>query len=585
MGKITKKTNFTALICAALVLAVVFTSGYGCLTYSIDFGFDQPTTNIQMEFDEFTKQLLPSGERAVTWTRYYECPTQKEVDETLEFKESFAAYFSRDLLTGDQQVVYDMIIYNLDSFLDSVEVFYYDEPLTASDGDHIGVALTLMNASLTDEDDVKVYISLLKDIPGYFDHLMEYEREKANQGIFMLDSNLEAVQEELINFARFVENNKGYTYHPLSLLFALELDGIEDLTDGEKGGYFELANNIVNDEVLPAYENLSGELGELKGSREYADGSLADMPKGREYIANVLRYMGITDSPDDMIKNLQNLFVKTLGEYFDYDSYPGGSNPAFDSESGQDALDYLQKYAAGDFPPLPDGVTCTVEAVDPSLEDSARPAMYYIPKLDNITDNKIVVNEKYIRADKTYFFSIFAHEGYPGHMLHFTTIFSQEMNTLRKLWGYLANIEGWATYAELYAYKYFPGDRGDNHNAMLKYTLDLTVGTLMEMGINYEGWGERDTKEFLESIYDRKFTASEITEIRDGIISNPFATAPYGLGYQQLTELRGEFPHMTDLEFHTAYMKTGSVPFPLMRDYLAKKSGGLGLGIASFRAA
>lgn len=55
--------------------------------------------------------------------------------------------------------------------------------------------------------DVEDYIKLLNLVPDYFKDIMEYEKYKADKGLFMSDSNVELVVKQCSAFIKNTENN------------------------------------------------------------------------------------------------------------------------------------------------------------------------------------------------------------------------------------------------------------------------------------------------------------------------------------------------------------------------------------------
>ena len=70
---------------------------------------------------------------------------------------------------------------------------YFSEPLSPSSGAPSELPILLAEYRLDNVNDIELYLSILTQIPDYFDGLIVYEREKAAAGLFMSDSTVSKV--------------------------------------------------------------------------------------------------------------------------------------------------------------------------------------------------------------------------------------------------------------------------------------------------------------------------------------------------------------------------------------------------------
>lgn len=79
----------------------------------------------------------------------------------------------------------------LESYIDALRGTaaypYFSDPLSPSSGAPAELPILLAEYRLDTAEDVELYLSILTQIPDYFDGLMAYEREKAAAGLFMSD--------------------------------------------------------------------------------------------------------------------------------------------------------------------------------------------------------------------------------------------------------------------------------------------------------------------------------------------------------------------------------------------------------------
>ncbi|MEI2991389.1 MAG: DUF885 family protein [Blautia faecicola] len=61
-------------------------------------------------------------------------------------------------------------------------------------------------------------------------------------------------------------------------------------------------------------------------------------------------------------------------------------------------------------------------------------------------------------------------------------------------------MEGWATYAESFAYRYYQPDSTDGQFAWLNRSLNLCIMSLLDTGIHYNGWNQARCATFLSQL-------------------------------------------------------------------------------------
>ena len=439
---------------------------------------------------------------------------------------------------------------------------YFSDPLSPSSGAVSELPILLAEYRLDTVEDVEQYLSILTQLPDYFEGLILYEREKAAAGLFMSDTAADKVirQCSALMDRQQLENNT----HFLEITFANRLEALVErgqLTEEASLSYQVNNNRLLTTVVAPAYDRVADELTLLKGSGKDTCG-LANYAGGREYYKALLRLQTGSSRDIDEIKRLLyydlsanytalvNLLQNddSLREKFTLE-------PAYLPDmSPQEILDYLETAMAQDYPLISQDedtalIDCTVKYVDDSLEPYSAPAFYMTPPIDNVLNNTIYINAL-DTSDDLSLFTTLAHEGYPGHL--YQTVYSQRFQELsgttpfRSILYYGGYVEGWAIYAELSSYDYAIQLAGSEHPEAASYYLacrldrqiQLCLYSLLDIAIHYDGATLEDVQEILAA-----FGAMDIDIVRAiyaYIAEEPCNYPKYYLGYLEIIELKKE---------------------------------------------
>lgn len=437
---------------------------------------------------------------------------------------------------------------------------YFSEPLSPSSGAQSELPILLAEYRFDTVEDVEMYLSILTQIPDYFDGLIVYEQEKAAAGLFMSDSTARKVIRQCTSLLdrSQLENNT----HFLEITFTKRLQSLVDqgiLTEDASLSYQYDNNRLLTTVVAPAYDRLADELTLLMGSGKDICG-LAHREGGRDYYEALLRLQ--TGSYRDIVEIKQLLYddltsnYNTLQHLLDSDASLQNkliSDQALLPEmTPEEILSYLETSIQPDYPSIPadegiDHINCTVKYVDDSLEPYTAPAFYMTPPIDNVLNNTIYINAL-DTSDDLSLFTTLAHEGYPGHL--YQTVYSQrfrsrlDITPLCSILYYGGYVEGWAMYAELSSYDYAIELAMEDHPEAAGYYLacrldrqiQLCLYSLLDIAIHHDGATLEDVCEILASLgSSNPETAAAIYEY---IAEEPCNYPKYYLGYLEITELK-----------------------------------------------
>lgn len=442
---------------------------------------------------------------------------------------------------------------------------YYDEPLTPSGGVTSQLPVLLAEYTFRNTRDIKDYLGLLSQMDTYFLGILDYEQKKADAGLFMSDEAC----------LKVIEGCEVFTEHPddnfLIDTFSNRLNAMDGLTDTQKNAYLKQHSKVLSDHVLPAYSQMIKGLTMLLG-RGHNNWGLCNFPEGKAYYEAVV---SADTGCDDSVEDLFSQIAKARREDLTFCQNLLEKNPKLASQSPKpDAalkeenamLSRLQKEILTDFP-APPQTEVEICHVDPALSEYLAPAFYITAPIDDISHNRIYINDAKNDTD-IYYFTTLAHEGYPGHLYQTICTSSYGAPEVLSLLNYPGYTEGWATYTEMQAF-YYAGLDPDlasllQHNQAATLSLYATA----DIGIHYFGWEkEKNAAFWREYGVDNTATVKRITDL---ILKEPGNYLKYYVGYLKFRQMREQLAlenkSFSVSAFHEAILRTGPSPFSVLEE-------------------
>ena len=442
---------------------------------------------------------------------------------------------------------------------------YYDEPLTPSGGVTSQLPVLLAEYTFRNTRDIKDYLGLLSQMDTYFSGILDYEQKKADAGLFMSDEAC----------LKVIEGCEVFTEHPddnfLIDTFSNRLNAMDGLTDTQKNAYLKQHSKVLSDHVIPAYSQMIKGLTMLLG-RGHNNWGLCNFPEGKAYYEAVV---SADTGCDDSVEDLFSQIAKARREDLTFCQNLLEKNPKLASQSPKpDAalkeenamLSRLQKEILTDFP-APPQTEVEICHVDPVLSEYLAPAFYITAPIDDISHNRIYINDAKNDTD-IYYFTTLAHEGYPGHLYQTICTSSYGAPEVLSLLNYPGYTEGWATYTEMQSF-YYAGLDPDlasllQHNQAATLSLYATA----DIGIHYFGW-EKEKNAAFWSEYGVDDTAT-VKRITDLILEEPGNYLKYYVGYLKFRQMREQLAlenkSFSVSAFHEAILRTGPSPFSVLEE-------------------
>ncbi len=539
------------------------------------------------EFDSYTRSLFVSQLSGSTLSLHYTLadPAAWDLDRQevslgsavaedpaalrsfLENSRSLLESFPYESLSRENQLTYDILHLFFDTELSAENKYILAEVLSPALGIQAQLPSLLAEYTLRSEKDVIDYLNLLRDIPSYFETIIDFEKEKADRGYFMSDATADRIIDQCSDFISSGDNNY------LNAVFSENLEQVPGLDETQKENSLRLHRDAVKHYVLPAYENLISALTSLKGSGTNENG-LYYLSGGRAYYTYLLKSScGIYDSVEELQTRLANQLLadyKEIRAILEEDPSLAASLLQENSQSGrtpEQILSSLQEQIKKDFPEISD-VAYEVKYIHEDLKEHLSPAFYLTPPIDTGSPNLIYLNpDSRLRGIELY--TTLAHEGFPGHLYQSQFFLSKDHPAVRHTLNMGGYVEGWATYIESYAYLYGSENQQLGRLHWLNRAMNLCLYSLLDIGIHYYGWTCEKAAKYLENfgVSDRA-VCREIFQI---IVEDPANYLKYYGGCLKFMDLKEEASRQEDfhpIDFHEKVLETGPCQFPILEKYV-----------------
>ena len=164
-------------------------------------------------------------------------------------------------LSASQQVAADTLRQYLVSVAEGASYPYQYDPLDPEDGIHNSLELSLCLFDIRTEKDIDTYFRLLQDLPAFFEQVLAYEQERADNGYLLSTAEFKQLIARLNTSARV--DNSQY----LIKAFDEKIDAL-DLEESTAADYKARNITMMTDCFFPAFQALSSGMRLLMPQRE-----------------------------------------------------------------------------------------------------------------------------------------------------------------------------------------------------------------------------------------------------------------------------------------------------------------------------
>lgn len=474
--------------------------------------------------------------------------------------------FDRDQLSADQQLIYDMILLEMELQKKTLGMEYYNEINSSLLGYQSNIPSVLAEFRFYTVQDAYDYTEMVMTAPKYFEDMVEYQRRRSEQGLFMSDVRLDETLEACRSFIAQPEDNM------LLATFTDRIAKLPDITEAQKAELEQKNKEAIQQGLIPAYQLLIDELEALRGTGKN-EGGICNLPNGKSYYESMVwdatgsdrSVQDIAVLLDQMLWNINRDIIKIMiRDETVFDRMQEGVIP---DSTPEEMIDYLREATANRFPAL-EHLEYQIKYVHPSMEENSSPAFFFLPPVDAAGENPIYINPKYADGQNGSLFPTMAHEGYPGHMYQSNYFAQQKPHAIRKLLDYNGYSEGWATYVEYLSYEMADAeDEAVLEMMRLNDLMGLVVGSRIDIGVNYQHWDKEDCVSFVENT---GLIPEAADFYYDMALQEPANYLSYCVGAMEFFILRQETEEamgdsFDEMAYHKAILDIGPAPFSFVR--------------------
>ncbi|MGN0244296.1 MAG: DUF885 domain-containing protein [Lachnospiraceae bacterium] len=530
-----------------------------CLSFLFPAGMRHYEQN---RFDQFTTQQYEDLTANETLSPSYFDTSNPKTEQLLVQARDNLLSFRRNRLTSVQQQTYDIYLDYLNTEIEDCNYILYQNYFTPNSGIHITLPTTLSEYSFSTETEIRNYLRLIQQTDSYFEQLLSIEKKKAENGLFMKKRTANFV---IIQCRTFTQPEQNYWITH----FNKKINSCSFLSEEKKQSYIEENKSQVLSHVIPAYENIIATLSKCKRISKHCP--LSTKPLGRQYYEHLARkYTGSSMPVKEMMTKIDNRISRLFIAISDTETEDPQAGTLFLTEelhigNPKETLAHLKKASEKDFPPIAQ-TDVQIFPVPKQLRDSNTLAYY------PVLQNRDKVPTIYINPDCAgeSLYSTLAHEGYPGHLYQEQYFQSQNPVPLLTLLDYEGYTEGWATYAELTAYDYYPfsgHSKSLTKLNRLQADLQLAIIARADIGINYQGWSQKRARRFFSQVGITD--EPTIRTLYQFLEEEPASYLKYCVGYLEVLRLRKKVKRALGdtyqpILFHQAFLASGPAPFAIV---------------------
>lgn len=484
-------------------------------------------------------------------------------------------------LSEEDQYLYHLLDRYMDLNMQSLCFPYYERPLSLSGGVHSQLPLLLSEYAFRTKEDIEQYLHILSQVPDYLQGILSYCSLQQKQGILLYEKHLQTISEQC--HTMFPEEQLEDNTHFLQVSFQQRLNALQEtkqLTQAEYDTYLTTHDQLLHTRIVPAYERLADGIARLQGTATLS--GLGSSENGTAYYELLLQdTTGSSRSVEEIRSMLYERYQQLYETYQSLLQEDAYTVPlSFSDMTPAQMLTQLYESSKEDFPSLEAlnsdaAQQVLLKKVDGILADMSAPAFYLTPPIDANQEHTIYINPN-AELEQLELYTTLAHEGFPGHL--YQTVYAQtalsnkQVPLLRHLLYYGGFTEGWAIYAELYAYNYAAKLISNQPTAALYHTLErarcnreiqLCICSLLDIYIHYDQVTLPQVKDLLQALGLNSAAAESVYET---ICDSPCNYPKYYVGYLEILNLKEQAKQLwgeaySEYRFHQWILESGGGDF------------------------
>ncbi len=492
---------------------------------------------------------------------------------------------NRDTLSVDDLISLKLLLFTLDNDLKMFEFKEYLNPILSESGFHTRI-LSRANRNYGSLDAFNSYLTLLKDIPRYFEENITLMKAGLEIGFTQPLDGLQNYQatydpyivdnpEESIFWQPFREKPSNVSNDEWEIILATARTYIDDYATAS---FIKLKSFFENEYYPNARPNLGA----------------SSVPNGKEYYEYKVKYYTTLDvSPEDVHsmglkevarikKEMQQIieevgFDGSMADFFEFLRTDSQFYPKTADELLKEAS-FIAKKIDGRLPSLfsklprqPYGVV----PVPDYLAANYTTGRYSSAPLNSDRGGEYWVNLTNLNSRTLYTLeALTLHEAMPGH--HLQNAYTAELETIpsfRRRMYINAFGEGWGLYAEYLGHEL--GLYEDPYSLFGRYTYEMwrACRLVIDTGIHYKGWTRDEAVAYLSE--NSALSIHEVNTEINRYITWPGQALAYKIGEMTIIRLREkaevELGNRFDVkEFHLVILSKGTVTMSILEEVIDK---------------
>ncbi len=496
----------------------------------------------------------------------------------------------KDRLSESDQISLDLHLFTLQEKVDHYKFESYLNPLLSDAGFHNDLIYQVK--PLTNQDQVKKYITTLQAIPQFVDQHIVLLREGLSKGISQPKVIFKGYESSYSkHIVDTIENS--FFYSPFKKLPI-------DLTNTQKDSIRLVVKQILTDSVIPQFKKIKTffETEYLPNTRKQI--GVSKIPKGAAYYQNRINYY--TTSTQYNAEKIHTIGLKEVarikkemlaiiketnfkGSFSEFISFLR-TDQQFYAKTGDELLkearNICKKVDAQlprffkTLPRKPYGVAPVPDAIAPKYTSGR-----YVGSDQDTEPGYYWVNTHNLSSRPLYTLpALSVHEAVPGHHLQgsLNNELGDSIPQFRKDLYLSAYGEGWALYTEYLAEEMGIYTNSYEQFGKLTYEMWRACRLVVDTGIHAKDWSRDQVIDFLST--NTALSLHEINTETDRYIAWPGQALSYKIGELKIRELRvlaqEELKDKFDIrEFHETILEQGTVTLPILEkriiDYINYK--------------
>lgn len=482
---------------------------------------------------------------------------------------------NRNFLSEQQKITYDVLKWDLETETAYTGTYYLQNILGPTGGVVANLAVNYIEYAFYSEDDIDDYFRIIEATPDGISSFCDFVYEVSDKGYMLPDCILDKDIEQCDNYLNAERN-------PIEESFVSKIEKL-NLDENKKNEYIEKNKKIVAENITPCYSMLKETIQNVKGTGKTEGGLVNYGDDGKRYYEALLRQktssdMSVKETAKYIDKKLA-AYIRDLQMIYLLDSKAVETLDTYepDFETPEEVLEFIISHMEDEFV-NPVTTEYNIEYMNPACEIDGVLAYYMCAPIDNVSYNNIKVNKSMVGLDAMSMYTTIAHEGMPGHMYQFTSMYSNnEIPDIRKICDFIGAYEGWAEYAATRTFKYLIEKDNLPESSDTIFLINERFSYLLysrvDIGVNYEGWTIEDVQEYLADYIGDNYEAAK--EMYYGTIGDPCVMMPYTVGTEIMFDMEMEFDdHYGNEEGHKMFNKfifeNGIMPFPVYESLMDK---------------